>query len=111
MIVSFDSQNGVTIVSINGRLDGASAPELGDELTSRIRDGSVRILIDCDGMHYVSSAGMQVLLVAAKRCRKAGGLLSIASLWPSCRSVIQMAGFHTIIDCYDSRAEALAAYA
>ncbi len=111
MIASFDSQNGVTIVSINGRLDGASAPDLEAELSSRIRDGSVRILLDCDAMNYISSAGMQVFLLAAKRCRKAGGLLSIASLWPSCRSVIEMAGFHTIIDCYDSRAEALAAYA
>lgn len=38
MIISSDSQNGVTIVSINGRVDGASAPELEGELSSRIRD-------------------------------------------------------------------------
>ena len=111
MIITSDTQNGVTIVSINGRVDGASAPELEGELSSRIRDGSVRILLDCSEMNYISSAGLRVFLLAAKRCKQAGGLLSIAALQPSCRSVIEMGGFHTIIDCYDSRDEALAANA
>ena len=111
MIVSSDSQNGVTILSINGRLDGASAPELEDELASRIREGSVRILVDCNEMNYIGSAGMRVFLLAARRCKQAGGLLSIAALQPACRTVVEMGGFHTIIDCHDSRDEALAANA
>ena len=109
MMISSDSQNGVTIVSINGRLDGASAPELESELSSRIRDGSVRILIDCNEMNYIGSAGMRVFLLAARRCAQAGGLLSIAALQPACKSVVEMGGFHTIIDCHDSLDEALAA--
>ena len=109
MIVSSDSQNGVTIVLINGRVDGASAPDLESELSARIRDGFVRIVLDCAEMNYISSAGLRVFLLAAKRCKQGGGLLSIASLQPSCRSVIELSGFHTIIDCYDSRDEALAA--
>lgn len=111
MNVSSDTQNGVTIVSISGRADGAAAPELEDELVSRIRDGSVRILLDCNEMTYISSSGMRVFLVAAKRCQLAGGLLSIAAPQPSCRSVIEMAGFHTIINCHDSHNEALTANA
>ncbi len=111
MIISSDSQDGVTIVAINGRVDGASAPELENELSSRIRDGSVRILLDCGEMNYISSAGLRVFLLAAKRCKQSGGALSIAALQPSCRSVIEMGGFHTIIDCFDTRDEALAASA
>ena len=109
MIVSSDSRNGLTILSINGRVDGASALELEDELVSTIRDGSVRILIDCNEMNYIGSAGMRVFLLAARRCRRAGGLLSIAALQPACKSVVEMGGFHTIIDCHDTRDEALAA--
>ena len=111
MFISSDSQNDVIIISINGRMDGASAQELEDELSSRIRDGSVRILLDCNEMNYIGSAGMRVFLLAARRCKQAGGLLSIAALQPSCKSVVEMGGFHTIIDCYDSRDEALAANA
>ncbi len=111
MIVSSDSQNGVTIVSISGRADGESAPDLEDEFSSMIRDGSVRMLLDCSDMSYISSAGMRVFLLAAKRCQRAGGFLTIASLQPSCRSIIEMGGFNMLIDCYDSRDEALAANA
>ena len=107
MIVSSDSQSDVTIIAVNGHMDGASAQELEGELSSRIRDGSVRILLDCNEMNYIGSAGMRVFLLAARRCKQAGGLLSIAALQPSCRTVFEMGGFHTIIDCYDSREEAL----
>ncbi len=109
MILTTDKRGSLTIVSINGRVDGATAPDLESELSSMIREGGVCILLDCGEMNYISSAGLRVFLLAAKRCKQAGGLLSISSLQPACKAVIEMGGFHTIIDCYASREDALAA--
>ncbi len=111
MIVSCEIENGVTIVSINGRVDGVTAPQLEDELASRIRDDSVRIVLDCSDMNYLSSAGLRVFLMAARRCKRAGGMLCIAALQPDSKSVVELGGFHTIIDCHELREEALARYA
>lgn len=108
MIITTDKQGDLAIVSINGRVDGATAPDLEGDLSSMIRGGDIRVLLDCGEMNYISSAGLRVFLLAAKRCKQAGGLLSISSLQPACKSVIEMGGFHTIIDCYDSREDALA---
>ena len=109
MIITTEKQDGLSIVMINGRVDGATAPALESDLSAIIQGGDSRVLLDCDQMNYISSAGLRVFLLAAKRCKQAGGLLSISSLQPSCKAVIEMGGFHTIIDCYDTRADALAA--
>ncbi len=109
MMISSEKQDGLTIVSINGRVDGATAPDLESDLSAMIRGGDVRVLLDCSEMNYISSAGLRVFLLAAKRCKQGGGLLSISSLQPACKSVIEMGGFHTIIDCYATREDAVAA--
>ena len=82
MIITTDKQGDLAIVSINGRVDGATAPDLESDLSSMIREGDVRVLLDCGEMNYISSAGLRVFLLAAKRCKQAGGLLSISSCNP-----------------------------
>ena len=97
------------VVSLDGRLDGVSAPDLETRVTSVVERGNVKIMLDCSAMQYVSSAGLRALLISARKCQQAGGKLAIAALQPECRSVLEMSGFQAIIDCHETSEAALAA--
>ena len=56
----------VAIVSVAGRLDGAGAPEIAAHCNTLITGGATRLLLDMEGVDYISSAGLRSLLVLAK---------------------------------------------
>ncbi len=92
-----------------GRLDGVGAPTLEAKVSAVVGDGGVSVVLDCAGMTYVSSAGLRALLQCARLCRQRGGNLHIAAMNAECLAVLNMSGFHSVIDCHESRDAALAA--
>ena len=99
------------VVSLNGRLDGMTAPDLEARVAAIVERGDVRLVLECGQMGYVSSAGLRVLLVSARKCQQGGGKLAMAALQPECRAVMEMSGFHAIIECHETNEAALAAVA
>ena len=99
------------VLSLNGRLDSASAPVLMARISAALERGAVRIMLDCAGMSYVNSAGLRALLIGTRACRQEGGKFVIAALAPQCRSVVEMSGFLSVIDYRETREAALAALA
>ena len=102
-------QDSLVVVTLAGRVDGFSAPELDKRLSEIVERGDIRVLLDCAKMDYISSAGLRVVLVGARKCQQGGGKLAICSLQPTCKSVMEISGFLTILDCYETRDAALAA--
>ena len=97
------------VVSLNGRLDGVSAPDVEATVAAIVNRGNVCVVLDCTRMSYVSSAGLRAFLVGAKSCQREGGKLSIAHLKRECRTVIELSGFLSFIDYHATVAAALAA--
>lgn len=109
MNIGEEKSDSVVIVAIEGRVDGTTAPELENRISEIVNRGDANVLLDCAGMTYVSSAGLRIFLTGARKCQQGGGKLTICSLQPDCKSVIETSGFHTVIDCHDTREAALAA--
>lgn len=105
------TEGAAVVVSLDGRLDGVTAPDLEATITTIVERGDVRVALDCAEMGYVSSAGLRALLVSARKCQQGGGKLTVAALQPDCRSVMEMSGFLAIIECHDTSEAAIAALA
>ncbi len=58
-------------VTVSGRLDTVTAPQLEGELRSAV-DGVSELVFDLAALDYVSSAGLRVLLAAQKVMNKQG---------------------------------------
>ena len=99
----------VVIVSLDGRVDGSTAPDLEKHISGVVERGDARILLDCSKMNYIGSAGLRVMLVGAKKCQQGGGKLMLCALRATCKSVMEVSNFLTILDCYETRESALAA--
>ncbi|MXY66778.1 MAG: STAS domain-containing protein [Gammaproteobacteria bacterium] len=95
------------ILTLDGHLNSVTAPSLEARAASLIRQGGIRIVLDCSRLVYVNSTGLRALLICAKSCQLEGGKLVIASLQAHCRQVMGMSGFLSIIDCHETVESAL----
>ena len=109
MEIEEEKSGSLSIVSLIGRLDGLVAPNLEQRLSSVIERGDTHLVLDCDRMSYISSAGLRAVLGGARKCQQSGGKLALCALQPACKSVMEISGFLTIIDSYDTRDAAVAA--
>lgn len=106
-ILEETNDNALVLVP-QGRLDSRTAPLLQEHLLGRI-DDSPAVLIDCSRLDYVSSAGLRVFLMGAKRCKQAQRGFAICSLQEPVKEVFEISGFLSILSCYPDRKKALQA--
>jgi anti-anti-sigma factor len=104
-IARFSGQ-GCAIARIEGRLDATTAPEAEAVLQDMVAQGPV--LADLEQVRYVSSAGLRVLLKAAKQAQAAQHRFAVFGLQPTVREVFEISGFDRIIATYASLADATA---
>jgi len=93
MTLDQETRGDVLILRPVGRLDSVSSPELERLVLDKLGSGSRRLVMDLTGMEYVSSAGLRVLLLAAKSLRASQGKLVLVGMQDMVRDVFQMSGF------------------
>ena len=97
----------IVTLSLSGRLDTTTAKAFEDRILAHIESGQRRIAIDLAELEYISSAGLRVFLLAAKRLDAAQGRIALCALTEPVREVFDIAGFIPIFAIYDSLQEAL----
>jgi stage II sporulation protein AA (anti-sigma F factor antagonist) len=103
-----EKQDGILIVTLSGRVDSASSPELEASLLRHLGSGEKKLLVDFADVEYISSAGLRVLLLLAKKLKDGGGRLVLSGMPESVRLVFELAGFLPIFAIEPSRAAGLA---
>jgi anti-anti-sigma factor len=100
---------GVAVVlAMDGKLDGFSAPALEAQITRLLSDGVKRIVFDCSGLEYISSAGLRVFLAAARHLQTAGGRCDFAALSPAALEIFRLSGFLELMEVHHTVADACA---
>jgi anti-sigma B factor antagonist len=103
-----EKREGGAVVHAGGRIDTAAAPGLEQELNRLISEGTRRVILDFTGVPYISSGGLRVILVTAKKLRGPGDSFALCALNPEVTKIMTLAGFTTIFTIYPSEGEALA---
>ncbi len=98
---------GVCVLRPQGRLDGMTGKMLDDEITKALGGGTNKLLLDMADLEYISSAGLRVMLHAAKQLKATGGQLVLCSLNEEVKEVFDISGFSGFLDISASRDEAM----
>ena len=80
-------QDGICILTLNGRLDAGTATEFGEKISGIIEYDTDTIVLNCEGLDYISSAGLRVVLEATKRVKQTQGKIVLCSLKPYIQEV------------------------
>ena len=83
-------------VSIEGRLDTTTAPQLENELKDSY-DGVKELILDVSAMEYISSAGLRTLLSAQKTMNKQGSM-TVRGANPDIMEIFEVTGFVDILN-------------
>jgi len=104
-------EGGIVILSVTGRLDASNAGTLEQKMFGLIDGGESRFVVDCAALDYISSAGLRVLLIAAKRLAWPAGTIVLSGLTEQIKEVFDIVGFASIFKIYRTPNDALAALA
>ena len=107
MQIFVKTTNDVTVLAFEGKLDALTSPDAEQQLTQLIEEGEKRFLVNFEKLDYINSAGLCVLLVAAKQLEGIDGELRFCSLNEIVREVFDISGFTTIFKVFGSEPEAL----
>ena len=99
----------VTIVRLVGRLDSGAAAPAEESFAQLLEGGTPHLAIDLSQLEYISSAGLRVLLVVARKVQQAKGKVVLFGLLANVREVFSISGFDKIFSIQADMAAATAA--
>ena len=101
----------VDLVTVQGRVDSNTAPDL-EVVFRAINDaGRFRIVVDMTDLEYASSAALRVLVSTLKNCRRYNrGDLRLANIPSKIADVFKMAGLDVLFKTYNTSAEAVGSF-
>jgi anti-sigma B factor antagonist len=85
------------LVAVQGRVDSATAPKLGEALDAIAAEGRFKIVLDMAALEYMSSAGFRALIAAQRNCKRFNrGEVALTNVPTNINSALELAGFTTL---------------
>ena len=95
MTVTKTFEDKILNVKVEGRLDTATAPALEEEL-SEVMDDAEELVFDLEGLEYMSSAGLRILLATQKKMALKGGM-KVVNVNDVIMEIFEITGFSDIL--------------
>ena len=100
MEVHEKDEDGVWVLQATGRLDSYSSRDFEQSVNQAIETRDGGLVLDMEGLDYVSSAGLRVLLMAAKQMRGKARPLALCGMRSNVREVFDISGFSSLFEIY-----------
>lgn len=101
--------NGWAVVSATGEIDMATAPRLRERLVGLMGDGHHQLVVDLDGVEFLDSTGLGVLVGALRRVRTHDGELALVCTQSRILKGFEITGLDKAFPIHASIAEAVGA--
>ncbi|MEW1698453.1 STAS domain-containing protein [Streptomyces sp. NPDC093249] len=95
------------LLAPSGELDHHTADLLRDPLDGALDAGRSRLVVDCSGLEFCDSTGLNVLLAARLRAEAAGGGVHLVAMRPAVARVFRITGAEAVFTLHETLATAL----
>jgi len=110
LIIEDEIVGDVVVLRLGGVIDSGTSQFLEDKFNELVSQDKVKIIVDLKGVRYISSAGWGIFVGEIKGIRKRGGDIKLAGMHPDVREVFELLEFNNLLEPFNSREEALAAF-
>ena len=100
----------IAVLKLEGFLDAHTAPNFEQAIQKEMEAKRIRIIIDCEKLTYISSAGLGVFMSFIEELRDQGGDIKISGVIPKVRQVFDILGFNSLFDILDTIPQAAAKF-
>lgn len=102
--------NDIVSVVLSGRLDTEQCDYLLHCVQKQIENGCNKLILDCDGLEYISSMGLGMLMRVHSRMLKHGGDTKLACVHGIVAEAIKLVRLDKLLEMYPSVEQAMAAH-
>ena len=90
------------LLSVQGKVDSFTAPDLTKAIEALNNEGRFRIILDMSKLEYMSSAGFRALLLGQRNCKRYNrGEIVLASVPRKILSALELTGFTPLFKMFD----------
>ena len=100
-------RDGYAVLSVRGEVDVYTAPKFRERLIQLVSDGKHRIIVDLEGVDFLDSTGLGVLVGGLKRLRSHDGDLLLVCTQSRILKVFEITGLTKVFSIYDSVEDAV----
>ena len=111
MKIKTQDYNDVTVVELQGELDGDSIKMLRKNITDIVARQRVGIVLDMSEMGFIDSEGLEQLLWVRDYCSENNCQLRLAGLDENCAKILEITRLENEFDRYTELAEAVKSFA
>ena len=94
MHITTNKEQGIRIISVEGKVDSFTSKDFQDSLIKYILDGEYNFLIDCSKLVYISSAGIRAFYFALRELNS-NGVIALCSANDDILHVLELVDFHS----------------
>jgi anti-sigma B factor antagonist len=105
--IQLEQKGNLDILRLDGSLDAYSFPRLESTLGQLREKERNRVILDCSGLEYISSAALGALIGFARRARENSGDMKLANLTPRIYNIVELLGFNKILEICTSTEDAV----
>jgi anti-sigma B factor antagonist len=99
------------MLTVSGRVDSSTAPQLTEALEGVTGDGRYKIVLDMSDLEYMSSAGFRALLSSQRVCKRYNrGEIVLASVPERVQEALELAGFTELFKVFPDAVEAVGSF-
>lgn len=100
-------ENGFTVLAVRGEVDVYTAPRLREKLVELVTQGKHQIVVDLEGVEFLDSTGLGVLVGGLKRVRSHEGDLALVCTQHRILKVFEITGLTKVFSIHDSVEDAV----
>ncbi|MBH1965472.1 MAG: STAS domain-containing protein [Comamonadaceae bacterium] len=106
-MIAHEALANARLVSFTGQLNSGNAASAENDILGLIAQGDKKLVLDFSNLDYISSAGLRVVLIAAKRLKAESGQMVLFGMQPQVREIFDISGFLSILEVKETREQAL----
>ena len=110
MKIKIQDYNEVTVVELQGELDGEVTGQLRNTITDIISAGKTGIVLHASGVGSIDSEGLELLLWIKDCCAENKCQLRVAGLDENCSKILEITRLENEFDVYAELAEAVKSF-
>lgn len=108
MNVEFREQDGINIIKISGQVRISTQNDFKDILDKVVeKHGNQPVIINMEGVVYMNSIGIGVIIDTFKKFKVMNGRLVLCSLLPDILNLFEVTKLNSYLEIYTSESEAL----
>lgn len=106
-VAAVRKSGGAVVFSVKGKVDTVNASAFGEYLTKAVEKTENALVVNLSELYFISSAGLRVILGAAKKLQAEEREFLLAGLKGHVKEVFEIAGFCSLFKVFDSEESAL----